>query len=143
MRVSDVMMRGAEVVAPGATLQEAAEKMRALDVGLLPVCDGETLVGMLTDRDITVRATAAGESPRAVTVQEVMTIDVVFCLEDDSVEEAAQLMEEYQVHRLPVLDRDHRLLGIVSHGYLTGRRGDDATARSALEPAAEPGEVAR
>jgi CBS domain-containing protein len=143
MRVSEVMMRGAEVVAPGATLQEAAEKMRALDVGLLPVCDGDTLVGMLTDRDITVRATAAGESPREVTVQEVMTIDVVFCLEDDSVEEAAQLMEEYQVHRLPVLDRDHRLLGIVSHGYLTGRSRDDAIARSALEPAAEPGEVAR
>jgi CBS domain-containing protein len=78
------------------------------------------LVGMLTDRDITVRATAAGDDPRDVTVAEVMTPDVVFCLEEDDVEIAARLMEQYQVRRLPVLDEEHRLLGMVSQSYVTG-----------------------
>ena len=118
VKVGDVMMRGVEVVAPDATVQEAAAKMRTEDAGLLPMCDGERLVGLITDCDITVRATAAGESPRAVTVQEVMTPDVVFCLEDDDVEVAVHLMEQYEVQRLPVLDRDHRLLGMVSRGYI-------------------------
>jgi CBS domain-containing protein len=142
MQVGEVMMRGVEVVAPGATLQEAAAKMRALDIGLLPVCDGDRLVGMLTDRDITVRATASGESPQAVTVQEVMTPDVVFCLADDDVELAIRLMEEYQVRRLPVLDDAHRLVGMVSQGYISEHAHDDPAPGATLAQGsglAEPG----
>jgi CBS domain-containing protein len=126
VQVREIMMRGVEVVAPGATLQEAAAKMRALDLGLLPVCDGGRLVGMLTDRDITVRATAVGDSPQTVTVQEVMTPDVVFCLEDDDLVVAVELMEEYQVQRLPVLDAQHHLSGIVSRSYVTERAQGEA-----------------
>lgn len=135
MQVRDVMMRGVEVVAPGATLQEAAAAMRALDVGLLPVCEGDRLVGMLTDRDITVRATAAGSDPQAVTVQEVMTPTVVFCLEDDDLQVALRLMEEYQVQRLPVLDDQHRLLGLVSHSYVAEHARDDKRAGEITEQA--------
>lgn len=116
------MMRNVEAIGPTATLQEAAAKMRALDTGLLPVCDGDRLLGMLTDRDITVRAIAAGDDPAGVTVQQIMTPDVVFCLEDDAAEVAVRLMEDYQVRRLPVLDREHRLIGMVSLSYASGAR---------------------
>ena len=118
MWVRDVMMRGVEVVAPEATLQEAAAMMRELDVGLLPVCDDGRLIGMLTDRDITVRGIATGGDPRDLTVAEVMTPDVVYCLEEDDLETAVRLMEHYQVVRLPVLDEEHRLLGMVSQSYV-------------------------
>jgi CBS domain-containing protein len=134
MQVREVMMRGVGVIAPDATLQQAAAKMRESDAGLLPVCDGERLLGMLTDRDITVRATALGGDPQGVTVQQIMTPDVVFCFEDDDATVAVRLMEEYQVRRLPVLDHEHRLVGMVSFNYLTGQAGDDH-ARAALEPA--------
>src|SRR5262245_63154601 len=108
MRVSEVMTQGVECTYPEATLQEAAAKMKSLDVGPLPVCDNDRLVGMVTDRDITVRATAEGEAPKDVRVRDVMTPDVIFCFEDALVSDAARLMEQKQVRRLVVLNRDKR-----------------------------------
>ena len=105
MQLKDVMTRGVEVARPDETLMEAAQKMRALDVGPLPVADGIEIVGMLTDRDITVRATAEGLDPKSATVEEVMTPEVVFCYEDDDVKDAAKLMAENQLRRLIVLNR--------------------------------------
>jgi CBS domain-containing protein len=93
MQLKDMMTPGAEVIAPEASISEAAEKMRHLDSGPLPVCDGERLIGMLTDRNITVRAVAAGRDPLTTLVRDVMTPDVVYGFEDQAVEDAARLME--------------------------------------------------
>src|SRR3954466_11863099 len=103
MRVSEVMTRGVECISPDATLQEAAARMKSLDVGPLPVCDNDRLVGMVTDRDITVRATAEGEAPTDVRVRDIMTLEVFWCFEDQDAAEAARLMEQKQVRRLVVL----------------------------------------
>src|SRR5438067_768984 len=108
MQVREVMTRAVELVRPDSTLQEAARKMKDLDVGPLPVCDGERLVGMLTDRDITVRATAEGSDPKTARVRDAMTPEVLYCFDDEDVAEAARIMKDKQVRRLPVLNRDRR-----------------------------------
>jgi CBS domain-containing protein len=114
MQVNEIMTHNPEVVRSDALLHEVAEKMRTLDIGVLPVCDGERLIGLLTDRDITVRATAAGCDPTMIQVCDVMTTNLVYCFDDQEVVEAAKLMEAQQVRRLPVLNRQQRLVGIVS-----------------------------
>jgi len=120
MLVRDVMTRNPECVAPNATLQEAAQTMRMLDVGPLPVCDADgCLVGMVTDRDVTIRATAEGREPFTTYVGDIMSPDVSFVYEDQRIEDAAQVMQQRQVRRVPVLDRgNRRLVGIVSLGDL-------------------------
>src|SRR5437764_1901261 len=101
MQVSKVMTRDAECVRPDTTLQEAARKMRDLDVGPLPVCgDGDRLVGLLTDRDISVRATAEGRDPTRTPVQEVMTPDVVYVFDDQDARDAADTMAGHQIRRV-------------------------------------------
>ncbi len=138
MRVTEVMTRRVECVGPDATLQEAAAKMKSLDVGPLPVCDNDRLVGMVTDRDITVRATAEGEAPQDVCVRDVMTPEVIYCFEDADVKQAALLMQQKQVRRLLVLNRDKRLVGIVSLGDLVVETGDERLAGDTLESVSEP-----
>jgi len=138
MQLRDVMTRGVEVIHPDATLEEAAEKMKSLDVGPLPVCDGERLVGMVTDRDITVRATAEGRDPKSTRIRDVMTPDILYCFEDQSVEEAARLMEEKQIRRLVVLNREKRLVGIVSLGDVAVRGADQELSGEVLEEVSEP-----
>ncbi len=139
MLVRDVMTKGAECVRPGNSLREAAHKMKTLDVGPLPVCgDNDRLVGMLTDRDIAVRAVAEACDPRTTTVKDVMTPDVVYCFEDQDVREAARLMQEHQVRRLVVLNRDNRLAGIVSLGDLAVETGDEKLAGRTLEEVSLP-----
>ena len=137
MQLKDIMTPRVEVISPEATLQEAAQKMSQLDVGPLPVCDGEQLVGMLTDRDITVRAVAEGCDPTTTTVREAMTPDLVYCFEDQAVQEAARLMEQYQIRRLPILNRHKRLVGIVSLGDLAVSVSDQTLAGEVLEHVSE------
>ncbi len=140
MLVTNVMTRGAECVRPTDSLQEAAQKMRNLDVGPLPVCDNhDRLVGMITDRDITVRAVAQACHSKTTTVQEVMTPDVVYCYDDQDVQEAARLMQDHQVRRLVVLNRKKRLVGIVSLGDLAVETGDENLAGKTLEEVSLPG----
>jgi len=131
------MTRGVECIRPDATLQEAAAKMKSLDIGPLPVCDNDRLVGMVTDRDITVRATAEGEAPNDVRVRDVMTPEVIYCFEDALVADAA-LMQQEQVRRLLVLNRDKRLVGIASLGDLAVETGDEQLAGGTLEGVSEP-----
>jgi CBS domain-containing protein len=138
MQVNQVMTRGAECARPDASLHEAAERMKALDVGSLPVCDDDRLVGMVTDRDITVRATAEGLPPNLGQVRDIMTPNVVYCYEDQDVSEAARLMEQNQIRRLVVLNRDKRLVGIVSLGDLAVKAGDEGHSNEALEQVSEP-----
>jgi len=138
MRVSEVMTRGVECIGPEATLQEAAAKMKSLDVGTLPVCDHDRLVGMVTDRDITVRATAEGDSPTVVHVRDIMTPGVLYCFEDALVRDAAELMRQKQVRRLVVLNQDKRMVGILSLGDLAIETGDEELVGSALEGISDP-----
>jgi CBS domain-containing protein len=137
MKVRDVMTKGAECATPSMTLQDAARKMKNLDVGPLPVCDNDRLVGMLTDRDITVRATAEGCDPKTTRVKDVLTPDVTYCYEDQDAQEAARLMQEAQIRRLVVLNRDKRLVGIVSLGDLAVETGDERLAGKTLEKVSE------
>src|SRR6266511_172695 len=129
MTVHDVMTGGVECAAPEDSLAQAATRMKDLDVGALPVCGAnDKLVGMVTDRDITVRATAGACDPCGTSVRDVMTPYIVYCFEDDDVHEAARMMEEKQIRRLAVLNRDKRLVGIVSLGDLAIKAGDQELA---------------
>jgi CBS domain-containing protein len=122
MQVRFIMTLTIESVSPDTSLQEAAQRMKERDVGPLPVCtDDGRLVGMITDRDIAVRATAEGLDPSLTLVRDVMSDDPVYCFEDQDVDEAARLMEENRIRRLAVLDSDRRLVGIVSLGDLAVR----------------------
>jgi CBS domain-containing protein len=133
MLVREIMTHGVQVVPPGATLEEAAKQMKSLDTGALPVCEGNKLVGMITDRDITVRGVAGGRDPHTASVREAMTGDLVFCYEDESVEHAARIMEERQIRRLPILNRSMQLVGILSLGDLATRRRDNLTSGEVLK----------
>ena len=143
MKLKEVMTPGVEVIAPEATLQQAAAKMRRLNIGPLPVCDGDQLVGMLTDRDITVRAVAEGCDPTSTTVREAMTPDIAYCFDDQAIEDAIRTMERYQIRRLPILDRDKRLVGMVSLGDLAVSSGDQRQVGETLKQVSEPAEPRR
>src|SRR6266404_4676473 len=110
MQVREIMTRGVESISPECTVQEAAEKMKALDIEPLPVCEEDRLVGMLTDRDISVRVTGGGHDPARCKVRSAMTPEVVYCFEDEEVEEAVWLGQDNHIARLPVLDHDRRLV---------------------------------
>jgi CBS domain-containing protein len=138
MKVGDVMTRAVDVIHPDATLDEAAEKMKRLDVGPLPVCDGDRLLGMITDRDITIRATAESRDPMTTQVSEIMTPEVVFTYDDDDVKDAAKLMEDRQLRRLVVLNREKKLVGIVSLGDLAVETSDDKLKGQVLEEISKP-----
>jgi CBS domain-containing protein len=138
MLIRDVMTRGAECVGPDATLQEAARKMKGLDVGPLPVCDNDRIAGMVTDRDIVVRGIAEGKDPKRAHVRDIMTQGIQWCFEDDDVEKAAHLMQEKQIRRLIVLNRDKRMVGIVSLGDLASQTHDQQTSGKTLEKISEP-----
>jgi len=143
MQLKDIMTPGVEVIAPEASIYEAAEKMSHLDIGPLPVCDGKRLVGMLTDRDITVRAVAAGRDPLTTQVREVMTPDVVYGFDDQEVQDAVRLMEQYQIRRLPVLNRSKQLVGMVALGDLAVHAGTQPVTVEVLAQVSEPGKAGR
>ncbi len=142
MQIKEVMTKGVEVVRPDETLQEAARKMKSIDVGPLPVCDGDRLIGMITDRDIIVRATAEGRDPKTTPVKDAMTPNVVTVYEDQDIDEAAALMKERQIRRLAVLDRNKKLVGILSLGDLAEEAGAKTSGR-VLESVSKPSEPAR
>ncbi len=131
MKISEVMTHDVRLIEPTQTFRVAAQLMAELDAGILPVREGDRLVGMITDRDITVRAVAQGRGPDTP-VREVMTDDVKYCFEDDDTDDVARNMADIQVRRLPVLTRDKRLVGIISLGDLAvtdeARRAGEAVA---------------
>ena len=117
MKLSSIMTGGIETIRPQATLAEAAKKMASQDIGSLPVCaERRKVIGIITDRDITVRAVARGMDPNLTRVEEVMTKDVLSCSSDSEVEAACELMEKRQVRRLLVTGDDDSPVGIVSLG---------------------------
>ena len=138
MRVSEAMTREVVTVLPDALLVDAARLMRDADIGPLPVCEKGRILGMLTDRDITVRAVASGKDPQSTRVVEVMTPEVVSCFESDDVRRAAEIMQSAQLRRLLVVSSDGRLAGIVSLGDLALQTGDEELTGETLERVSEP-----
>ena len=128
-QLKDLMSRDVKVVGPDVTIADAARMMRDGDFGMLPVSDNDRMIGTISDRDIAIRAVAEGKGADTK-VRDVMSEGIAWAYEDDSVEKAAKLMSERQVRRLPVVDRDKRLIGIVA-------LGDFAVERSQIEPAAQ------
>jgi CBS domain-containing protein len=131
--VSEVMTRNVRFISPNESVQRAAQLMDELNVGALPVCDGARLVGMVTDRDITVRATSAGFAPDQVVVDEVMSTDVRWCFEDQPLDDVMRQMADTQIRRVPVVSHDeaHRLVGIVSLGDIATKTRDDEDRQQA------------
>lgn len=140
MQVSEIMTREVETIAPDASLQAAAEAMEAMGVGSLPVCDGKRLVGTITDRDIVVRAVAAGWSPIDALVKDCMTEDVAYAFCDEHTEEVLERMKVLQIRRLAVLDRDKNLAGIVALGDIATEPDAAAAGRvgAAVAEISEP-----
>jgi CBS domain-containing protein len=138
MIVRDIMSRNVETIRPDSVIQEAASKMQTLDVGSLPVCDNQRLLGVVTDRDITIRAVASGLDPRSTKVSDTMTPELIYCYEDEPVREAAKLMERHQIRRLPILNRNKQLVGIVSLGDLAVETGNEKLSGKVLEEVSEP-----
>lgn len=143
MRVRDVMTRGVETIRPEATLQDAARCMAEMNIGSLPVADGGRVYGIVTDRDITVRATAQGLDPCTTPVHTIMTPEVKWCFEDQDVLGAGRLMEEYQIRRLLVLNREKQLSGMVSLGDLAVKMHEEAMVGEMLEEISEPAQPVR
>ena len=138
MKVAECMTQEVETITPDQSIREAAQFMLRADAGAMPVSDGDRLIGMVTDRDITVRATAAGRGPDTP-VRDVMTDEILYCFDDDDIEAVALKMSDRQVRRMPVLSReDDRLVGIVSLGDLSRSDRDDA-ASIALDGITDPG----
>ena len=121
MQLREIMTRDVEVIRPETPVSDAAEKMRSLDVSALPVCDGQQLVGMVTDRNITIRATAYGHDPNTAPVRNYMSSDLICCFEDQDTKEAERLMRQRCVRRLPVLTREKQVAGMVALEDLASR----------------------
>ena len=137
MTISDIMTRDVQVVRAETTIREAAEKMASNDVGALPVCDGDRLLGMVTDRDIVVRGLAKGLSG-SDTVSRVMTEGVEYCFDDDELTDVEDKMATSQIRRIAVVDRDKKLVGILSLGDVS-RQARPAEAGDVLEEVSQPG----
>ncbi len=138
MKVKDIMTCYVEMISSDAKLVEAAGKMKSLNVGALPVSEGENVVGIITDRDITIRAIASGRNPMTTVVSEIMTPQVFYCYEEDDIDQAARLMEEKSTHRLLVLSDDNKPVGFVSLGDVAVKAHNEHLAWEILEKISEP-----
>ncbi len=138
MNVSEIMTTDFEMIDGTASLTEAAEKMKSLNVGFLPVREGTRLAGLLTDRDIVIRGLAEGRDPGSMQVKDILSSDVVYCYDDDSVEDAARLMEDNQIRRLIVVNHDQTPVGILSIGDIAVKSGQEELAGEILERISEP-----
>ncbi|MCW5771443.1 MAG: CBS domain-containing protein [Rhodospirillaceae bacterium] len=137
MQIAEIMTPQVQIATPQQSIADAARMMAELDVGAIPVAENDRLVGMITDRDIAIRAVAAGKSPGQCKIGEVMTKDVKFVYADESDDDLARNMSLLQLRRLPVIDRDKRLVGIVSLGDLATAAGGDGKAGDALAGVSE------
>ena len=138
MKLSEIMTREVEIIQPDDTLRLAAQKMRDRDIGFLPVCDGESLMGVLSDRDITIRAFADGMDINVMLGRDLMTTPAIYVFDDQDVTEAAKIMGENQIRRLVVLSRDdERLVGVISLGDLA-RKGVTDISGQVLQRVSEP-----
>ena len=137
MRVSEAMTRDVRIATPGQSIRDVAKMMADIDAGAVPVGENDRLVGMITDRDIAIRAVAAGKGPDTP-VREVMSSDIKYCYEDEDLEHVAENMGDLQVRRLPVVNREKRLVGIVALGDIA-RHEDHHTTGETTADVSKPG----
>lgn len=137
MKVSDAMSHDVQMASPKQSIQDAARLMAKIDAGVLPVAENDRLVGVITDRDIAIRAVAEGKG-LTTKVRDVMTDEVLYCFDDQDLDEVAQNMADMKVRRMPVVNRDKRLVGIISLGDLA-RKEDAETTGQAISTISEPG----
>jgi CBS domain-containing protein len=139
MKIREIMTMTVEVIRPTDTIFDAAKRMRDLNIGSLPVCFDRRMEGMITDRDIAVRAVAEGRNPSTTLVMDVMTPDIIYCFDDDNTEHVEQMMMDYQVRRLPVVTRETKeLAGIISLGDLATKTGQVQEIGRTLREISEP-----
>jgi CBS domain-containing protein len=138
MRIQDAMTKDVHIIAPHQTVREAAGRMAEIDAGALPVAENDRLVGMITDRDIAVRGVAQGKGPETP-VRDVMSPEVCYCFEDQELDEVAANMADVKIRRLPVVNRDKRLVGIVSLADIALADDPHEAASAALCGVSEPG----
>jgi CBS domain-containing protein len=138
MKLSEIMTREVEIIQPDDTLRLAAQKMRDRDIGFLPVCDGDSLMGVLSDRDITIRAFADGIDINVMLGRDLMTTPAIYAFDDQDVTEAAKIMGENQIRRLVILGREtERVVGVISLGDLA-RKGITDISGQVLRKVSEP-----
>lgn len=128
MKVRDIMHAGVTWVSPEATAKELARKMRDEDIGSIPVGENDRLVGMVTDRDIVCKGLADGKDIATLTARDLMTGPIVYCRTDEDVEDAARIMEEHAIRRLPVINENKRMVGMLSMGDIADAASRDLTA---------------
>lgn len=136
MKLKEIMTRNVEVIHPNDTLQTAAGKMHDRDVGFLPVYDGDELIGVLTDRDLVVRALRIGTDPKTILGRDLVTSPAVYCFEDQNIDEATRLMHDNQIRRLVILKRNMQLAGVISLGDLA-MNVDDEMSGEVLQSVSE------
>jgi CBS domain-containing protein len=142
MKIREIMTPDAQCVGPEETLVDAASLMRQLDVGVLPVCNQGEVVGMITDRDIAIRAVAEARPPTTTRVREIMSPGTISVFEDQDVDEVVQVLEQHQIRRAPVMSRENRLVGIVSLGDIAVD-GSASLSGEVLKRVSEPAEPVR
>ncbi len=142
MQIKEIMTHTVETISADSSVKEAAEKMKNLDVGFLPVIDGDQLVGVITDRDITIRLVALGLDPKTTRVRDEMTTAVIYCFEDQDITEAAKIMEDNQIRRLLVLNHNRQPVGVFSVGDLA-IHGVSEVLCDVLRQVSEPAHVHR
>ncbi|MBC7878852.1 MAG: CBS domain-containing protein [Anaerolineales bacterium] len=138
MKLKEIMTPNVEVIHPDDSLQIAARKMRDNDIGILPVCDGDRLIGIISDRDLAIRGLAEGKDATTMIGRDLMTSPVMCCDEDQDVTEAAQIMQENQIRRLIVLNSSKRMVGVVSLGDLAVNDNSDHLSGKVLQSVSEP-----
>jgi CBS domain-containing protein len=141
MQVQEIMTPTVHIADPNMTIRDAARAMRADNIGALPVGENDRLIGMVTDRDIVMRAVAEERPAGNTTVRQVMSQGICYCFEDDDAEGAAQVMAKHQVRRLPVLNRNKRLVGVIALADLG--RSEDEAAQGALKDISQPSKKER
>jgi len=133
MQAKEIMTRNVECIAPETPIEDAAKRMKSLDVGFLPVCENDRLVGVVTDRDVVLRVVAEGKKSSECLARDIMTEEVCWCYEDLTVEEVADFMAKKEVRRVLILNRDKRLTGVISIGDLSQARGEQLKAGETMK----------
>lgn len=136
-KIKELMSRDVKVISPDATIQEAAQQMRKGNFGMMPVGENDKMIGTISDRDITIRAVADGKDA-GTKVREVMSDGIYWAFEDETVAEAAKIMSEHQIRRLPIVNAEKRLVGIVALGDFAVDKADIAVAGAALSEISQP-----
>ena len=138
LKIKEIMTREVVTIHPDATVDEAAQQMSRHDVGMLPVFEGGQMLGVFTDRDITIRVVSEGRDPRKTRVRDIMTPEIIYCYDHEDVNEAVKSFEKMQIRRVPVLNRKKQLVGVLSLGDLAVDSGDKMLVGHVLKKVSEP-----